>query len=98
AFLVDDEEVAADALVDAVDAELEQLAAARGDRGRVAAGGAGRRRGGRDAVLEPGAVVGELGQDLAVVELDGAEIAVGNRQHALERATTLGREDLVELG
>src|SRR5690606_40549030 len=47
ALLVDDDEVAADALVDAVDAELELLAAARADRGRVAAGGAGRRGSGR---------------------------------------------------
>ena len=54
--------------------------------------------GGGDAVLEPAAIVGEVGQHLAVVQLDGAEVAVGDTQHTLARAALLGREDLVELG
>ncbi len=95
---VDDEEVAADALVDLVDAELELVLAAAGDRRGVAARAAGGRGGGGDAVFEPTAIVGEVREDLAVVQFDGAEIAVGDRQHALARAALLGREDLVELG
>src|SRR5690606_27811935 len=54
-------------------------------------------RRGRDAVLEPRAIIGEMREDLAVVHFHGVEIGVGDRQHALSAAALLGRQDLVEL-
>src|SRR5690606_22059008 len=91
AFLVDDEEVPADALVDAVDAQLELLAAARSDGGGVAACAARCGGGGGDAVFEPPAILRKVREDLPVVDFRRIEIAVRDGQHPFAAAALLGR-------
>src|SRR5690606_2454656 len=95
--LLVDERIApfADTLVDAIDAEPELLLAALRDRRRVVRAAAAR-AGRVDAVLDALAVLVERREDDAVVELDGAEVAVGERDETFARNALFGRYDLVE--
>src|SRR5581483_9382886 len=80
-------------LVDAIDAQLELRLAPLRD-GRRAATAARR----ADPVLGSLAVRIELGEHLAVIELDCAEIAVGDRDEPLPGAPLLRRQHFAEGG
>src|SRR5690606_1457755 len=76
-FLVDQRITAlADALVDSIDTEPELLLAALRDGARRARAAAAASR--ADAVLDAAAVLVERREDRAVIELHGAEVAVGD--------------------
>ena len=97
ALHVDDRiEPLADALVDAVDAQLELRLAAI-DQGE-ALHAVARAAGGADAVFQPAAILVERGEHLPVIELDRIEIAVRDGAQPFARAALLGRQYFVEGG